>query len=142
VGCSSETHGVDGPGIAVRQAEEALRRAATAGSPCFHDELSRGLRLIDDQPSERLQAIAMSLVEPLRRYDAEHRTYLLTTLKALFDNGLSANQTAATLFVHRNTLRKRLRRIEAVLGVDLTDMDDIAELYLALRADELLGSHA
>ena len=47
--------------------------------------------------------------------------------------------TAEALYVHRNTLQKRLRRIEALLGMDLQDPDDIVELYLGLRATQLLG---
>ena len=39
----------------------------------------------------------------------------------------------------RNTLQKRMRRIETLLGVDLTDIDDLMELYLGLRALQLVG---
>ena len=105
----------------------------------LHDDLARGFRLIDDQSPETLRS----------RHSAPHRAAprlrrAASDLSprdlegALRDQGLSANRTAAALFVHRNTLRKRLQRIEAVLGVDLANMDDIAELYLALHADELV----
>jgi purine catabolism regulator len=142
VGCCGHARGPDNPGVLVRQAEEALRRAQVSGGVSLHDDLARGFRLIDDQSPETLRAVSQRLIEPLRGYDGQHQTYLLATLKALFDHGLSANRTAAALFVHRNTLRKRLQRIEAVLGVDLANMDDIAELYLALHADELIRQRA
>jgi sugar diacid utilization regulator len=138
VGCCGHADGLDNPGVFVRQAEEALRRSEVSGCVSLHDDVSRGFRLIDEQSPEILQAVSERLVEPLRAYDALHQTYLLVTLQALYANSLSANRTAAALFVHRNTLRKRLQRIEAVLGVNLANMDDIAELYLALRADELV----
>ena len=32
-----------------------------------------------------------------------------------------------------------MRRIETLLGVDLTDIDDLMELYLGLRALQLVG---
>ena len=40
--------------------------------------------------------------------------------------------------MHRNTLTKRLERIEALLGLSLTANDDLVSLTLGLRAWELL----
>jgi hypothetical protein len=36
-------------------------------------------------------------------------------------------------------MQKRMRRIETLLGVDLTGIDDLMELYLGLRALQLVG---
>lgn len=36
-------------------------------------------------------------------------------------------------------MQKRLRRIATLLDVDLTDVDDLMELYLGLRALQLVG---
>jgi purine catabolism regulator len=70
-------------------------------------------------------------------HDARHRTSLLPTLRALYANNLSAHETAEALFIHRNTLRKRLERVESILGVDLDSLDDVLEIHLALRVGEL-----
>jgi DNA-binding PucR family transcriptional regulator len=45
---------------------------------------------------------------------------------------------AASLNMHRNTLAKRLERIEALLGLSLTANDDLVSLTLGLRAWDLL----
>ena len=63
----------------------------------------------------------------------------MDTLRTLLDNHFAMQPTAEALFIHRNTLQKRLRRIESLLGVDLTDIDDMMELYLGLRALQLVG---
>ena len=55
------------------------------------------------------------------------------------DCRLIAHDAANALYIHRNTLHKRLRRIEELLGVDLRRMDDILDLCIALRAAELLS---
>jgi carbohydrate diacid regulator len=60
----------------------------------------------------------------------------------LFDNRLAIQPTAQALFIHRNSLNKRLRRIESLVQVDLSNLDDVIELYLGLRAAELLGEAA
>ncbi len=79
---------------------------------------------------------------PLLEYDARRHTHLLDTLRTLLDNHYAVQPTAAALYIHRNTLLKRLRRIETLLGVDLTDIDDLMELYLGLRALQLVGEKA
>ena len=84
-----------------------------------------------------MAALHDRLIVPLARHDERHHTFLLPTLRALCANRLSAHKTAEALAIHRNTLHKRLRSIESVLGVDLDSMDDVLELYVALRVGEL-----
>jgi DNA-binding PucR family transcriptional regulator len=57
---------------------------------------------------------------------------LLDTLGAFVDCAGSINQVAATKFLHRNTVRKRLDRIEALSGRSLSAPAQTAELVLAL----------
>ena len=49
------------------------------------------------------------------------------------------NDAAPALYVHRNTLHKRLRRIEELLDVRLDRMDDLLEVYAGLLASDLVG---
>ena len=48
------------------------------------------------------------------------------------------NDAAESLGVHRHTLRHRIRRIERLTGRDLDSARDRVELWLALKARELL----
>ncbi|PPK95256.1 DNA-binding PucR family transcriptional regulator [Kineococcus xinjiangensis] len=57
---------------------------------------------------------------------------LLRTARAYLDAAGSAQRTAAELPVHRQTLYSRLRRLEAITGLDLDDGRDRLELHLAL----------
>ena len=43
------------------------------------------------------------------------------------------------LDVHRHTMRNRLARIGALIGADLHSADTRAELWLAIKARELLA---
>ncbi len=47
---------------------------------------------------------------------------------------------AAELFVHRHTLRYRMRKIEELTGRDLSSSFDRMELWIALRSRELSGA--
>jgi hypothetical protein len=64
----------------------------------------------------------------------DDRAVLLDTFEAWLDSGGSANDAAAGLFCHPNTVRYRLRRIEEHTGRSLTDPRAVAELCLALEA--------
>ncbi|MCK4309700.1 MAG: helix-turn-helix domain-containing protein, partial [Candidatus Atribacteria bacterium] len=58
---------------------------------------------------------------------------LLETLKAFFDNNLSISKTAQTIYVHRNTLLYRLRRVKEITGLDPKKFDDAVQLRMALK---------
>jgi hypothetical protein len=58
---------------------------------------------------------------------------LLGTLRSWLAHNGNWETTATALDVHRNTVRHRITRVTAMLGVDLDDPDVRAELWLALR---------
>lgn len=142
VGCSS-THSAAGEGERAyweaREACAAAGRGTGAGGLVLFEDLSGRFRLLQGQTEEALLDIARRTIAPLIEHDARRNTRLLKTLQTLFDHGLALQPTAQALFIHRNSLNKRLRRIESLLDVDLTDLDDVMEIYLGLRATELLG---
>ncbi|WP_426246569.1 PucR family transcriptional regulator [Nocardioides sp. LHG3406-4] len=65
-------------------------------------------------------------------YDAEHGTDYGVTLRAWLDGFGDTGAVARALNVHRNTLRYRLQRIEALSGMRLDDPEErlIAALHL------------
>jgi len=134
-----------GPGAGPKALQESLdalaaaQRGIDARGLVLFEELSGRFRLLQGQSSGALADIARRSIAPLLEYDARRHTHLLDTLRALLDKHFAIQPTAEALFIHRNTLQKRMRRIETLLGVDLTDIDDLMELYLGLRALQLVG---
>lgn len=57
------------------------------------------------------------------------------TLRVFLAQHGQRGAAAEALGIHRNTLRARMERIEALLGVSLESADDRAQLWLALRVD-------
>jgi len=134
-----------GPGAGPQALQEAIdalgaaQRGIDAQSLVLFEEMSGRFRLLQGQSGGALADIARRSIAPLLEYDARRHTHLLDTLRTLLDNHFAIQPTAEALFIHRNTLQKRMRRIETLLGVDLTDIDDLMELYLGLRALQLVG---
>jgi hypothetical protein len=87
-------------------------------------------------------ALAEALIErrlgPLLKVPLAERRLLLDTLNSWLTTGGSINQTANAVHCHRNTVINRLRRIEAITGLDLANTSAHLELSLALRASWLL----
>ncbi|MGB8390305.1 PucR family transcriptional regulator [Mycobacterium sp.] len=147
---------------------EILRAAATARigiSPPFHElaETSDALRfarlavvgkpsagslvtVFDDTPlavaavsaPEVMAKIKSSVLRRLNEMPDEERTILLDTFQAWQQAGGSANDTAAQIFCHPNTVRHRLRRIEELTGRSLSRPTDLAELCLAFEVERRL----
>lgn len=70
---------------------------------------------------------------PLIAYDAEHGTELVHTLHLFLEKNRSWRRSAEELYVHRQTLVYRVRRIEQLTSRSLRDTGDVAEFWLALR---------
>lgn len=141
-GASSMRVGSVSPAAAQRQAVVALERAlACSGGDqlVFFDDTNASFHLLEGQSTEALMRMAESGLSKLMDYDREHDTALLMTLKVYLENHMSVHATCCDLYLHRNSLRKRLRRIEQILSVNMENMHDIMTLYIALTAAELLG---
>lgn len=54
-------------------------------------------------------------------HDQKHNTELLITLERFFEENCNASRAADKLYIHRNTMNKRLRLIFDILGHDCTD---------------------
>ena len=63
---------------------------------------------------------------------APERERICLTLEALFESGMRVAEAAETLYVHENTVRKRLRTAEERAGIDLKRMDDVVAVWWAL----------
>lgn len=82
---------------------------------------------------EVMSRIAANVLGPLDDLPDHDRDALLDTLDAWFDNGGSAERAATVLYLHPNTVRQRLRKLEQHTGRALSDPRAAAELCIALE---------
>ncbi|MCQ6278552.1 CdaR family transcriptional regulator [Bacillus sp. EB600] len=66
-------------------------------------------------------------------YDADHEGNLLETLDALNANQFDMGKTANALFLHRNTLRYRVKRMEEILNVKFDDINERLNITAAFK---------
>jgi len=63
----------------------------------------------------------------------------MATLHAYLDNQRSAQKIAGLLFVHRQTIIYRIRKVGELTGLDLAEVSSAAQLCLAFRVLEAMG---
>ncbi|MFC6289102.1 helix-turn-helix domain-containing protein [Levilactobacillus angrenensis] len=69
----------------------------------------------------------------LKHYDDQHHAELFHTLFAYLENDCHVSKTATHLHLHRNSLAKRLAKIQALIPVDFTNPDKTFGLRLSYR---------
>lgn len=76
---------------------------------------------------------AKKFLTPLLEHDTKRSGQLLETLETFLQHDAHPSKTCAALFIHRNSLNYRLRKIEALLRLDLNTVDGQATCLFALR---------
>ena len=95
--------------------------------------------IVGSSMTEQFRSFANGLLAPLVAQDARSHGRLMETLAAFVAANGNVLHAARELYIHRNTLKYRLRQIEKALGGSLDDPDLRLKLQLALYVRRLLG---
>ena len=85
------------------------------------------LRIIQELQQQDKTNYFQQTIAPLKEYP-----FLLDTLIKYFRNNENQKQTCKELFIHVNTLQYRLKKIEALCGLHMNDMQEKINLYVSL----------
>lgn len=77
-------------------------------------------------------------IQKIIDYDKEHDMDLLDTLKTYFRYNMNKKNTSIKLFIHVETLRYRLSRIEDITGYDTSDIEGIFALKMGLKLKTIM----
>lgn len=146
VGISDRHTGWRGIAQGFQQAYFALRLGATAAVPqSVVDSGAAGdlgiYRLLYPLwQTDDLKAFSDEVLGGLLAYDEKRGGGLVQTLEAYLDLGGGMQEIADRLYIHRNSLIYRLRRIEELTGRLLADPHDRLLLHLALKVRQMPGA--
>ncbi|TMC03288.1 MAG: hypothetical protein E6J35_07300 [Chloroflexi bacterium] len=138
-GVAGPKPGSSGAHFALVQAEQALGLGRTnggVGATTHFDDLG-AYRFVLGQPASEIRAFSDQILGPLAA--DERNADLVKTLDAYLRLQGSVNGVARELYLHRNTVRHRLRRIAKLTGADLTDADSLLALRLAILGRQALA---
>lgn len=112
-----------------------MKRNKRLGNVMTYNESNILYILKDYRNSEASKQLMNATVLKLQKYKNEGD--LLHTLDVFLKNGQNILKTSNELFIHRNTLYKRLKKIEQLTNVDLNNQDDVIKLSIALKFYDL-----
>lgn len=134
----SSTVGVADIQRGLRESLWALGQASTQGvRQIEYSALDSWYGLVGHSDGE---ALIKRLLGAVIEHDRTKQTEFMSTLKAYLENQRSAKKVAEVLFVHRQTVIYRLRKISELTGLDLSATSSITQLWIALQVYEALGA--
>jgi purine catabolism regulator len=127
----------------LREARYALQVCRLEGwSQAGFADLGTYRLLLSMTDPDALRAFADSMLAPLDAYDRDQGGELITSLQSFLRHNARWETAAGDLFVHRHTLRYRMRKVEELTGRDLSSSFDRMEFWLALRARDLQAAQS
>jgi GAF domain-containing protein len=135
VGVSTLRRGVSEGQRSMREAADAAhiaRALVRGGGSLAYADLGAYKYLVRLPLDEAPHDVHCEAVERLMEYDRRRRSQLVATLEQYLRDRRSIATTARALYIHPNTLRQRLDRIEKLSGLDLAD-EDLLSLELAVK---------
>ena len=87
----------------------------------------------------RLQDYISYKVRLLIDYDEKHGTKHVETLRQLFKNTCNIKQAAERMFIHRNTLLYRVKRMEEISGIDFSNDEEVFYAEMSLKVLDFLS---
>jgi hypothetical protein len=120
-------------GSAISQARIALDLAQRRGSSVGPDQLSTLESLLEQLPLAQLAPFKQQLIDPLAEMDRVRGTQHVRTLRTFLTANGSLSETARDLYLHTNTVRHRLARINELIGRDPLNHNDQAAFLIGLR---------
>ncbi|BCV21319.1 PucR family transcriptional regulator [Moorella sp. Hama-1] len=110
---------------------------ATSPEPVSFAELGplRILFSVKDLPQAK--DFCREYIGRLRDYDSQNKTDLVATLFCYLNNEGNLRKTAQDLFVHKNSVIYRVKKIEEITGLTLNSAEDRFLLMLAAKLSQL-----
>ncbi len=112
----------------------ASNKGQTSATDKGHAQSSAALNALvaDIKSNVNLDGALHPALDKLEEYDEANQSDFLRTLAVYLENDCNAQKCGRLLFLHRNSLVYRIRRIQEITECDLSDPVERAYLRLSL----------
>lgn len=137
-------HGAGLAGLreSLREAQQSILLGSSlgkSGTVVRYNELGIYRLLAHIQDKTEMKSFFDETVGKLFEHDQSSDLQLVKTLRLYFQHDEKLNDTAAALYLHVNTLKYRLRRIEKLTGYSLQQSKGKVMLHIGLLLADLMG---
>lgn len=116
---------------------ERLVCTGTLKKTYYFNELGIGQLLLDIKPTTTTERFIERYVNKIINYDFLNDTNYYEVLQAYIQRNGKVNEVAEDLYLHRNTIHYRLRKIEDLLQCDLSDFSVRMEIEVSFLLNSL-----
>lgn len=124
-----------------RKAFQVLRGCKVCHSARYYEEIGIYRFFFEFNNDAELKDFVMESLGALIRYDEENNSDYISTLEIYLDENCNIGETAEKMFVHRNTIKYRITRVEEILDIDLTNVNTQFNLRFAYKVRKYLGEN-
>lgn len=134
VGYSNAQETLDKMRLIFNEANEAIRTAKQNPQSDIEGYAPKYIHeLVSLIPEDEAETFYQTELGPLLEMDnQEEQKMLLETLSRYFYYGEQVSQVAKSLFLHRNTVLYRLKKVQQILDIDLDDPQEAQNINFAL----------
>ncbi len=104
----------------------------------YYDDMDIFKLLIDVEDKSLLLDYYNQTLGSLEAYDKEHGSSYMSFLKTYLDNNASAQLVSEKEFIHRNTVVNYLKKIDAITGMNMFELDTKVKCIIAFSIKELM----
>jgi len=108
-------------------------------SAVFYEKLGIYRLIHSTENRAEIYRYCMDTLGSLFAYDQDHETDLYATLKVLLEEDGNLKAAAQKMYIHYNTMRNRVQKIESLLGRKLTRLSSYQDVYIAVRIHEMFS---
>ena len=135
--------GITNPYKSIKDIEQIYNEAYLAGlfssrDVIYYNTLDTIKLLYPLKDDNEIHQYYRRTIKKLEKYDEECSSSLIETLETYFKCNLKKTLAAQKLYIHVETLRYRLNRIEEITGYSLDDSEGIFALQMGLKLKKLI----
>ena len=94
--------------------------------------------LLAMEDTEIVREYYIEMMGALLKYDEAKQTDYCKVLECYLNHDGSVKEAAEELYVHRNTINKKINKIEEITGLDLSSLDVRSRFKIAFMIQEIL----
>jgi len=120
------------------QSVKILRLVTSNSKVAFLEEQGAFCVLSELKNSEPLGRYFNNTIGRIEAYDRQNNTELLNTLEQYFKCGQNVRETSEVMYLHRNSITYRIKKIEEISERKLNSQDDNFQMQLAILLRHLI----
>ena len=127
--------------IESKKAFRVLKGCKARHSARYYEEIGIYRFFFDLGDDEKLRSYIDENIGELITYDTDNHTELVKTLEIDLEEDCNIQETAERMYIHRNTVKYRITRIQEILQSDLNNVNVCFNLRFCYKVRKYLGEN-